>query len=127
MTMTLPDPAAVLGHLPLSEPVFHILLSLADESRHGYGILIEVERRTEGTMHLGIGTLYSAIKRLRERKLMEEVDPPDGAEEDPRRRYYRLSLLGKAVMAAEARRLETLVHQARAKAVLPAVDPSPVR
>lgn len=119
-----PHNQTVTGHLPLSEPVFHILLALADDSRHGYGILLEVEKRTEGGMHLGIGTLYSAIKRLRERSLVREVDSPEGTAEDPRRRYYELTALGKAVVTAEARRLEALVVQAREKAVLPAPEPT---
>ena len=92
-----------------------------------YGILLEVEKRTEGSMALGIGTLYSAIKRLRERSLMREVDAPGGIPEDPRRRYYELTSLGRAVVEAEARRLESLVLQARQKAVLPAPEATPTQ
>jgi len=119
-----PDDADVARHTPVSEPVFHILLALIDEPRHGYGILAEVDRRTGGRVRLGIGTLYSAIKRLRERSLIREVETPEGAPDDPRRRYYRLTETGRGVAAAEARRLEAMVRQARAKAVLPAPDPT---
>ncbi len=114
----------VARHTPVSEPVFHMLLALTDEARHGYGVLVEVRRRTGGRVHLGIGTLYSAIKRLREQGLIREVDAPEGAPDDPRRRYYRLTEAGRGVVTAEARRLDAMVQQARAKAVLPAPDPT---
>lgn len=112
-------PREVSDLAPVSDQVFHILLSLADAPRHGYGILLEVERRTRGRVSLGTGTLYSAIKRLRRRALVEETQPPDGADDDPRRRYYRLTDLGRDLVRSEARRLEALVRQARAKSVLP--------
>lgn len=100
----------------VSEAVFHILLSLVDGPRHGYGVIQEVERRTGGGVVLGSGTLYSAIKRMRGDGWIAEaaVDDP----EDPRRRYYRLTDAGRGVVRAEARRLEALVSQARAKDVL---------
>lgn len=113
------SPASPDELTPVSDQVFHILLSLVDRPRHGYGILLEVERRTGGHVTLGTGTLYSAIKRLRNRELVEETDAPGGTDDDPRRRYYRLTELGRAVVRSEARRLEALVRQARAKAVLP--------
>jgi DNA-binding PadR family transcriptional regulator len=102
---------------PLSEPLFHILLSLVDGPRHGYGIIQEVESRTRGDLRLGAGTLYSAIKRIRAWGWVEEVRSPAG--EDPRRRYYGLTSVGRRVVKSEARRLEALVKHARTKRVLP--------
>jgi len=104
--------------LPLSAGVFHILLSLADGERHGYGIMQEVKQRTKGRVHLGPGTLYGGIKRLLKRELIEEVyrEPEPGEET---RRYYRLTHFGGLVLRAEAIRLEELVRQARLKRQLP--------
>lgn len=106
--------------MPLTSAVFHILLSLGDGAKHGYGIMGEVEERTEGAVRLGPGTLYGAIRRLRERGLIEEVAEPAGeSSDDERRRYYRLTGEGRAVAAAEAVRLERLVKAARGKRLLP--------
>ena len=108
------------GHLPLSPAVFHILLALADEERHGYGIMQEVKRRTGGEVHLGAGTLYGAIKRLLERGMIAETDErPDPELNEERRRYYRLTDFGQRVLRVEVSRLNQLVQQARAKEVLP--------
>jgi len=104
-------------HAPLSEPLFHILLALVDGPRHGYGIIQEVESRTRGDIRLGAGTLYSAIKRIRAWRWVEEVRSPSG--EDARRRYYGLTSVGRRVVKSEARRLEALVKHARTKRVLP--------
>ncbi len=109
----------VTDHLPISEPVFLILLSLVDGARHGYGILLEVERRTDGEVILGTGTLYSAIKRLRKDGLISDAPRPE-KEDDPRRRYYAITPVGLQVVEAEARRHERLAGLARAKNVLPA-------
>lgn len=100
----------------VSEQVFHILLSLVDGPMHGYGVIQQVERRTDGRLTLGSGTLYSAIKRMLKAGWVEETAVPDA--EDPRRRYYRLTADGRGIVRAEARRLEELVRHARAKAVL---------
>jgi DNA-binding PadR family transcriptional regulator len=104
--------------LPLSEAVFQILLALADESRHGYGIMQEVEERADGRVHLGPGTLYGAIKRLREQGIVEERGEaaPGG---DERRRLYRLTPFGREVAILEAKRLERLLDAARRKRLLP--------
>ena len=115
--MTDPD---VLVHrartlLPLSDAVFHILLSLADGPAHGYAILQEVEARSDGAVRMGTGTLYSAVKRLREQDVITEAEIEG---EDPRRRSYELTALGRAVLREEARRLESLVGFARDKAVI---------
>ena len=104
-------------HGPVSDQLFHILLSLVDEPRHGYGIIQEVAARTGGSIELGAGTLYSAIKRIRAWGWVQEVRAPAG--EDARRRYYGLTAAGRRVVKSEARRLESLVRHARAKAVLP--------
>ena len=108
-------------HLPLTEPVYHILMALADGDRHGYAILREVEARTDGSLRLRTGTLYTALRRLLEQQLVEETDErPDPELDDARRRYYRITALGRVVLEAEARRLEAMVGLARAKAVLAA-------
>jgi len=104
-------------HGPVSDQLFHILLSLVDEPRHGYGIIQEVEGRTRGELRLGASTLYSAIKRIRAWGWLEEVDGPD-ANGDARRKYYGLTREGRRVVRDEARRLEALVRHARAKDVM---------
>ncbi|MQA89408.1 MAG: PadR family transcriptional regulator [Gemmatimonas sp.] len=116
MTRTLDDPKALV---PLSEAVFQILLSLADEDRHGYGIIQEVGERTDGRLRLGPGTLYGAIKRLRGQGLIEEVEADWRAADDERRRYYHLTALGRELATLEARRLERLLMGARQKKLLP--------
>jgi DNA-binding PadR family transcriptional regulator len=111
--------------LPLSPPVFHILLALVDEERHGYGIMQEVMFRTDGQVHLVPGTLYGAIKRLLKQKLIEETDErPDPALNDERRRYYRMTEFGQRVLGAEATRLARMVEQAQAKQLLPGWSPN---
>ena len=107
----------MVDHGPVSEQLFHILLSLVDEPKHGYGIIQEVERRTSGAVTLGASTLYSAIKRIRAWGWVEEVEAPE-AGEDPRRRYYGLTRDGRQVVRSEAQRLDELVRHARAKHVL---------
>jgi DNA-binding PadR family transcriptional regulator len=109
--------------LPLSSAVFHILLALADKERHGYGIMKEVERQTNGVMRLGPGTLYGSIKRMLKADLIEESDErPDPEMDDNRRRYYRLTDIGQRVARAEAQRLANLVQQAQAKQLLPNIE-----
>ncbi|MEX2048204.1 MAG: PadR family transcriptional regulator [Gemmatimonadota bacterium] len=103
---------------PVSDQLFHILLALVDEPRHGYGMIQEVEARTKGAVTLGASTLYSAIKRIRAWGWVEEVRSPV-AGDDPRRRYYGLTREGRRVVRDEARRLEALVRHARSKDVLP--------
>ncbi len=107
--------------LPLMASEFQILLALADEERHGYGIMSEVKERTGGQVILGPGTLYGTIKRMLKQELMEEVaaerrDPSLGEE---RRKYYRLTSLGRELAQAEALRLAQLVGDARAKDLIP--------
>lgn len=105
--------------LPLTPPVFHILLALTDEERHGYGIMQDVARQTEGALQLGPGTLYGCLKRMLAARLVAESDErPDPALDDQRRRYYRLTELGRQALRAEARRLANAVSAARAKRLL---------
>jgi DNA-binding PadR family transcriptional regulator len=98
--------------VPLSIATLHILLSLAGEDRHGYGIMQEVACQSEGQYKLGPGTLYDNLQKLIERRLVQPVGERAG-DEDPRRRYYRISPLGKAVLSAEVERLEAVVHEAK--------------
>jgi DNA-binding PadR family transcriptional regulator len=98
--------------LPLSPAILHILLALAGEDRHGYGIMQEVARQSEGRYKLGPGTLYDNLQKLMDQRMVEEAARPS-AQDDPRRRYYRLSRLGRGVLSAEVARLEIVVRQAR--------------
>ncbi len=109
------------GMLPLTPAAFQILLVLSDGERHGYAIMKEVEASTHGQMRLGPGTLYRSIKRMLADGLIEECDErPDPELDDERRRYYRLTALGRRVAAAEAERLASLVQLAQVKRLLPA-------
>ena len=102
--------------LPLKPHWFHVLLSLADQEQHGYGIMQEVLERTSGKVRLWPATLYGTLKRLIDEELIEQSDERPAAEvDDARRRYYRLTRLGRHVLAAESRRLEDLVRVIRAK------------
>ncbi len=108
------------GFLPLTPAVFHILLALADRERHGYGIMQDIAARTGGAMRMGPGTLYGSIKRMLADGLIEESgERPDPELDDERRRYYRLTELGRSVLRAEAVRLDRLLRIAQAKHVLP--------
>ena len=107
--------------LPLTPIVLQVLLALADGDRHGYGIILEVGRRTDGLITLRTGTLYTVLKRLLELDLIEESDVrPSPDEDDERRRYYRATAFGRAVTRAEAQRLESVIALARDKRVLKA-------
>ena len=106
----------------LTPATFEILLALADQDRHGYGIMREVERRTEGVVKLGPGTLYGSIKRMLAAGIIEESGDRPGPElDDDRRKYYRLTDHGRRAAIAEANRLQRQVHQAREKNLLPKV------
>ena len=97
--------------IPLKTQWFHIMLSLAGGEQHGYGIMQEVLTRTEGKVRLWPATLYGTIKRLIEAELIEESDERPAPElDDARRRYYRLTPLGKRVLSAECERLQELVR-----------------
>ena len=92
----------------------YVLLAIGPEERHGYAIMGEIARMTEGATRLGPGGVYTTIKRLLDDGLIEESDErPDPELDDQRRRYYRLTGTGREVATAEVRRLETLVASAR--------------
>ena len=104
--------------LPLSPATLHILLSLAAGDMHGYGIMQEVARQSEGQYKLGPGTLYDNLQKLISRKLVQEIGRrPD--DDDSRRRYYRLSSLGTAVLSAEVARLDDVVCEAKLRLQTP--------
>ena len=112
-----PDPESFL---PLHRDTFHILVSLADRDRHGYAVMQDVAERTNGKLRLSPSSLYASIRRLLEQGLIEELaERPDPAHDDERRRYYRLTQLGREVARAEARRLDRLLSDARASGLLP--------
>lgn len=105
---------------PMTTTVLHILLSLAEGPRHGYGIKKEVEDRTGGSLRVGPGTLYEAIGRLEERGLIQETSPDrDPEESHAQRRYYALTSPGRACLVEELKRLEDIVRYARQANLLP--------
>ena len=108
--------------LPLTPAVFHILLALSTGDCHGYGIIQDVDARTSGALRLSPGTLYRTIQRLLDDELIEEPRKLAASKGDPRRRYYRITPLGTAVVRAETRRLDDLLRLA--KGVLRAVPHS---
>ncbi len=106
--------------LPLTPAVLHILLALADEERHGYAIMLEIERRTNGSFRPGSGTLYGTIKRLLARGMIRESgERPDPEMDDERRRYYALTSFGRRVLEAEIGRLQQVVSVAKIKNLVP--------
>src|SRR5271154_1277715 len=108
-----------LKFLPLKPQWFHVLLSLAGEEQHGYGIMQEVLERTGGKVRLWPATLYGSLKRLIEAELIEESDERPAPElDDARRRYYRLTAVGRRVLDAECDRLQELVRAIRLQQAL---------
>jgi DNA-binding PadR family transcriptional regulator len=100
--------------LPLSAPVFHVLLSLAEGERHGYGLIRDIERRTAGEVRLSTSTLYGAIKRMIRDGLVDRSEErPDPDMDDERRRYYRITEFGREVARQEAHRIERLAELVR--------------
>ncbi len=108
MTQRSPNVAA---WLPVKSAVFLILLALAEEDRHGYGIMLDVKERSGGSVNLGTSHLYRHLKRLLDDGLVEETDA--AADADPRRRYYHLTSLGRELVVAESGRLKSLVEQSQ--------------
>ena len=109
-------PPSPESFLPLKPNWFHVLLSLSGQEQHGYGIMQEVLERTGGKVRLWPATLYGTIKRLTDEELIAESgERPAPDEDDARRRYYRLTSLGRRVLAAESERLEDLVRVIRSK------------
>ena len=103
------DPSS---YLPLSPATLHILLSLAAEDRHGYGIMQEVARQSEGQYKLGPGTLYDNLQKLMNQGMVESA-PRRHDDDDPRRRYYRLTPAGRSILSAEIARLDNVVREAK--------------
>jgi DNA-binding PadR family transcriptional regulator len=98
----------------ISQTAFHVLVAIGPDERHGYGIMQEVARITNGATRLGPGGVYTTIRRLLDDGLIEESDArPDGELDDQRRRYYRLTNAGRRAVADEVARLESLVNAAR--------------
>lgn len=117
MSENAPSPESLL---PLPEATLHILMSLADEDRHGYAVIQDVSARTGGAVRLSPGTLYRSIQRMLEQGLIvEKRERPAPEEDDERRRYYRITPFGAAVARAETRRLTELVRLARASGLAP--------
>ncbi len=108
--MAQPDPTSFL---PLPQAQFHVLVALTAGERHGYAIMQAVETSSDGVVRMGPATLYGTLKRLVDQRLAEELARRPAADDDQRRRYYRLTGLGERVCAAEADRLSGLVRQAR--------------
>jgi DNA-binding PadR family transcriptional regulator len=99
--------------LPLSPAVLHILLALAGEDRHGYGIMQEIARQSAGRYKLGPATLYENLQKLLDQSVVEEISPRI-ADDDPRRRYYRLTKFGRNLLSTEIKRLESVFLEAKA-------------
>jgi len=106
--------------LPLPQVTFHVLVALADDERHGYGIIKDVEARTDGALRLSAGTLYRSLDRMLEQGLIRETNVrPAKDMDDERRRYYRITPFGRTVAFAESRRLAQMLALARASGLAP--------
>src|SRR6188472_1032262 len=106
--------------LPLPAAVFQILIALGEDEKHGYAVMQDVSERTDGRVRMSPGTLYGSIRKMLDEGLIEELfhrgvpaDPRRAKADDERRRYYRVTKFGRAVAAAEAERLASLLHHAR--------------
>jgi DNA-binding PadR family transcriptional regulator len=111
-----PKPVPVDRFLPLKPVAFQILLSLADGERHGYGITQDIAGRTAARMRIEPGNLYRSLRTMLDDGLIEESEKRPAPDlDDERRRYYRITPLGRRVAAAETARLELLVAEAKAK------------
>ena len=112
-------------YLPLTAAVLDIMVALGDEELHGYAIMQEVRRRTDGQRRLAPGTLYRSLKQMEQRGLVaHSQERPKPGIDDQRRRYYRLTEIGRRVALAEVERLEGLVGAARLKGFIPSLRPS---
>ena len=114
----MPPPSRSPG--ALSAQVFQILLSLSEGPRHGYAMIQDIRERTSDEMRLTASTLYDALARLVDQAWIEESSTPaDAPDHDSRRRYYRLTKLGREAAVAEAGRLQRLLDAAREKRLVP--------
>jgi DNA-binding PadR family transcriptional regulator len=105
--------------LPVPPAVFHILIALGDGDKHGYAVMQEVAERTEGKVRMSPGTLYGSMRKMLDEGLIEELFRRGAQADDDRRRYYRVTKFGRAVAAAEAQRLTSLLHHARLNGLVP--------
>ena len=122
--MTVTEKRSVEPLLPMTPAMFHVLLALADGDKHGYAIMKEVTRLTDGSVSLSAGTLYGILRRLESEGLVVENDERPAPElDDERRRYYHLTEFGRRVARAEAERLEDMVTLARSKKLMVKVRP----
>jgi len=122
--MTMIEKRSVEPLLPMTPAMFHVLLALADGDKHGYAIMKEVTRLTDGSVSLSAGTLYGILRRLESEGLVVENDERPAPElDDERRRYYHLTEFGRRVARAEAERLEDMVSLARSKKLMVKVRP----
>ncbi len=122
--MTVAQVRSVEPLLPLTPAMFHVLLALADGDKHGYAIMKEVTRLTDGAVSLSAGTLYGILRRLESEGMVVEKDERPAPElDDERRRYYHLTDFGRKVARAEAERLEDMVSLARSKKLMVKVRP----
>jgi DNA-binding PadR family transcriptional regulator len=113
------------GYLPLTPAVLDIMVALGNEEMHGYAIMQEVRRCTEGERRLAPGTLYRSLKQMEERGwVVESEERPEPNLDDERRRYYRLTDLGRKIALAELERLEGLVRAGRSRGFVPSGRPS---
>jgi len=101
----------LLPERPMAPAVFHILIALADQPLHGYGIMLDIARRSDGKVKLSPGTLYGSIKLMLEEGLIEEIAAP--AADDERRRYYRITRDGRETARQEMARMSALLNHAR--------------
>jgi DNA-binding PadR family transcriptional regulator len=114
----IPDDLRAL--LPMTPAVFYVLLSLADGEKHGYAIMQETSKLSNREFRMGPGTLYTTLQRLLDLKLTEEVEVVGGCgQRESRRRYYRITGTGRALLEAELARLDFVVHLARRKKLVP--------
>ena len=113
------------SYLPLTPAVLDIMVALGNEELHGYAIMQEVRRRTDGQRRLAPGTLYRSLKQMEQRGwVAQSEERPEPSLDDERRRYYRLTEIGRRVALAEVERLEGLVGAARLKGLIPSPRPS---
>lgn len=109
--------------LPLTALSMAILLALADRDRHGYALMKEIERQTDGALRPGTGSLYAALQRLTDEGLIEESSELPAPEDDQRRRYYRITNAGRGIALAEAHRMMRVLEVARDKQLTPDLTP----
>lgn len=119
------DPADPRNYLPLTNLEFHILVALAEQDRHGYAIIKDIEERTEGQLSVRSGALYTVIQRLLEKTLIDHCEQPPRAGVDQRRKYYRITRLGREVAALEGVRLAGMVDSARRRHLIPDAEATP--